>query len=236
MPFDFKETNINGIGSLKVFIWSGTSQDLIDSPIPARFVNSENQVFTARCTDGTFQFEVNSDATGVALMPHTTYHFGAYTLGSITLGMDSTAPTYLTGVSLFPSSSEEFEEIIAQDGTEWVRNNSSKTLTMQGSATYQLSQGAGGKAKINIWSERSTDNGLTHEVNQGSLRTSEVPNNSSNSQSKSAGIVGWEPGVCVRWAMYNSGPGAITLDSPTDTVNGDEPIEGFSFYWQLNEI
>jgi hypothetical protein len=68
MPFNFAENNVNGSGSLKVFTWSGTSQDLLDDPIPGRFLNSSNQSFVAYCVDGTFQFTVNDDATELSLI------------------------------------------------------------------------------------------------------------------------------------------------------------------------
>lgn len=161
-------------------------------------------------------------------------HFGAYTLDTIPVSTDPNSPTYLTGVALFPTSSPEFEIIDAATGL--IRNNSSRTFSMQGSATYQTTQGSGGAGNFQLWSERSDDDGLTFTENPYSLRTSEVPNNSSNSQTKSSGVDGWKPGESVRWAMYNSGAGSVTLDGPSDTVNNGNVIEGLTFYWQINEV
>lgn len=161
-------------------------------------------------------------------------HFGAYTIDSISVSTDPNAPTYLTGVALFPSSSSEFTIITDTGGVQWIRNDSDKTFSMQGTATYQIVQGAGGAGNLQLWSERSEDDGVTFIENPFSLRTSEVPNNSDNSQTKSSGVDQWAPGESIRWAMYNSGAGAVTLAAPSDTVNGGNVINGLTFYWQLN--
>ena len=161
-------------------------------------------------------------------------HFGAYTNDTITVSLDPNAPTYLTNIALFPSSSPEFTLITDGGGVQWVRNDSTKTFSMQGTATYQTVQGSGGSAILKLWSERSPDDGVTFVENTFSLRTSEVSNNSDNSQTKSSGVDSWPPGYSIRWAMYNEGPGALTLDGPTDTVNNGNIVEGLTLYWQLN--
>ncbi|AUR89537.1 hypothetical protein NVP1124O_36 [Vibrio phage 1.124.O._10N.286.49.B1] len=161
-------------------------------------------------------------------------HFGAYTNDTIAVSKDPDAPTYLTNIALIPSSSPEFTIITDGNGVQWVKNDSNKTFSMQGTVTYQTVQGAGGRAGLKLWSERSDDDGVTFSENLFSLRTSEVPNNSDNSQTKSSGVGAWNPGESIRWAMYNTGPGALALDGPTDTVNGGNVVDGLTFYWQLN--
>lgn len=169
---------------------------------------------------------------GIAIKP---LHFGAYTNDTIAVSTDKDNPTYLTGISLFPSSSSEFEIIEDGSGVQWVRNSSTKVFSMQGTATYQTVQGSGSSAQLNLWSERSGDNGATFTENLFSLRVSDVANSSDNSQTKSSGVDTWSPGESIRWAMYNSGTGALTLDGPTDTVNNGNVVDGLTFYWQLNE-
>lgn len=161
-------------------------------------------------------------------------HFGAYTNDTITVSTDPNNPTYLTGVALFPSSSPEFELIDPANG--WVKNNSGRSFSMQGTVTYQPEQGAGGSAQLRLWSERSGDDGSTFTENDFSLRKSGVSNNSDDSQTKSSAVDTWNDGESIRWAMYNAGPGEITLKSPTDTVNNGNVISGLAFYWQLNEV
>lgn len=162
-------------------------------------------------------------------------HFGAFTNTDILVGLDPNNPTYLTNIALFPSSSTEFQLITDGGGIQWVKNNSNKMFSMQGTVTYQTLQGAGGSAELHLWSERSDDDGATFVENPFSLRTSEVRNNSTNSQTKSSGVDQWKPGESIRWAMYNTGGGTITLSGPSDVVNGGNILEGLAFYWQLNE-
>lgn len=161
-------------------------------------------------------------------------HLGAYTIDTIPISTDPDNPTYLTGVSLFPTSSPDITLIDAATGL--IRNDSTRTFSMQGSATYQTAQGAGGAGELKLWSERSEDDGASFVENSFSLRTSEVPNNSTSSQTKSSGVDQWAPGESIRWAMYNSGGGSISLDGPTATVNNGNIVDGLSFYWQLNEV
>lgn len=161
-------------------------------------------------------------------------HFGAYTTATIAVSTDPNSPTVLSGVALFSTSSPDFTLLDAATGL--IRNDSDRTFSMRGTATYQTVQGAGGSGNLQLWSERSLDDGVTFTENPFSLRTSEVPNNSSNSQTKSSGVDLWAPGESIRWAMYNSGAGSVALDGPTDTVNGGNVVEGLTFYWQLNEV
>jgi hypothetical protein len=161
-------------------------------------------------------------------------HFGAYTTNTIAISTDPNNPTYLTGVALFPSATPGI--IVLDAATGLLRNDTGFTLTMQGSVTYQTAQGAGGRADLHLWSERSNDDGVTFVENTFSLRTSEVPNNADSSQTKSSAISDWENGQSARWAMYNVGPGSLTLAAPSDTVNNGNAITGLSFYWQLNEV
>lgn len=107
---------------------------------------------------------------------------------------------------------------------------------MEGTATYQLSKGGGGLATLELWSERSIDGGLTYTENNFSLRTSEVSNNSDNSQTKSSAVGDWNVGELNRWAMYNSGAGVLTIAAPSTVLNNGNLITGLSFYWQLNEV
>ena len=163
-------------------------------------------------------------------------HFGMYSVDTILVTKDSNNPAYVTGLLLFPSSSEGFSIITAVDGSLWVKNNTGRVFSMQGSVTYQLKKGAGQRGLLMLWSERSNDDGVTFTENPFSLRTSEVPNNTDDSQTKSAGVSQWGVGECMRFAMYNAEGGDITLDSPVTIVNGANQIEGLSIYLQLNEV
>lgn len=161
-------------------------------------------------------------------------HFAGILLTGLTVSSDPNAPSYLNGVILDPASSPEFEVIDPIGG--WIRNNSNKTLDMAGIVTYQVAKGAGGAGELRLWSERSSDDGVTFTENPFSLRTSEIGNNTNNSQSKSSGVRGWAPGESMRWAMYNAEAGTVTLNRPSAAVNGGNVVEGVPFFWELKEL
>ncbi|AZU97939.1 hypothetical protein [Vibrio phage LP.1] len=161
-------------------------------------------------------------------------HFAGILLTGLAVSSDPDAPSYLNGVILDPVSSPEFEVVDPIGG--WIKNNSSKTLDMAGIVTYQVAKGAGGAGELLLWSERSLDDGATFTENPFSLRTSEIGNNTDNSQSKSSGVRGWAPGESMRWAMYNAGAGAVTLNRPSATVNNGNVVEGVPFFWELKEL
>jgi hypothetical protein len=162
-------------------------------------------------------------------------HFGAFTVDVVPVSNDSANPTYLTGIVLAGSSSPEFTLVIAPDGSQLIKNTSAKTFPMEGSATYQIVQGAGGGAEFFLWSEKSIDDGVTFIENAFSLRTSDVPNNRAGSQTKTAAVGSWAPGESIRWAMYRTG-GEVTLSAPSTAVNGGNVVSGFTFFWQLNQV
>jgi hypothetical protein len=163
-------------------------------------------------------------------------HFGAFTVDTIPISDDPDDPTYLTGISLFASSSSEFSIIVAPDGSQLIRNDSTRTFSMQGTGTYQIVQGTGGGTEFFLWSESTLDDGVSFVENTFSLRTSDVPNNRRGSQTKSAAVGDWLPGQAIRWAMYKGAGGDVTLAAPETTVNSGNPVSGFTFFWQLNEV
>ncbi|APC46040.1 hypothetical protein HYP06_gp056 [Vibrio phage vB_VspP_pVa5] len=161
--------------------------------------------------------------------------FSAYTLDGVTVSKDPLNPTYLDGVTLFPSSSADFQLIYNNAGESWIKNVSSRTVEMVGDSMWQLAQGAGSTGEFVLWSERSSDDGETYFENDLSLRKKLIPNNSADSVSLPTAVGTWAPDECIRWAMYNKQSGDVILATPTDTVNGN-PISGIAVYWRLEEI
>lgn len=213
----------------------------------SRFINDADwngSVIEAELSDGHFVIQVSGGDSAI-IWPYITVeekeaidelpklHFGLLTFDTIAVGTDPDNPTYITGSAIIPTASPEFELIDTATGL--VRNNSDRALSMSGSITYQLAQGGGGAGELILWTEISDDDGVSFTENPFSLRTSEVDNNSTNSQTKGAGADRLMPGESIRWAMYNSAGGAITLDGPTATVNGGNIVEGLPFFWQLRE-
>lgn len=161
--------------------------------------------------------------------------FSAYTLSTVTVSEDVSNPTYLDGVTFFPSSSPDFAIIFNNAGESWIKNVSNRTFSMVGDSMWQLDQGSGNSGEFTLWSERSSDDGETFTENPWSLRKKVVPNNTADSISLPAAVSDWAPNDCIRWAMYNNQTGNIIIAPPTDTVNGN-PISGLAVYWRLDEV
>lgn len=163
-------------------------------------------------------------------------HFGALYPDVIPVSNDPDNPTRFEGailLTLVPTSSPEFELIIGVDGTQWLKNNSTKTVNMAGTVSYQLDNGVGGAANINLWSEITDDDGLTFVEADVSLRTSSISNTTASSQTKASAINSFAPGQAIRWAFYNSESSTLTLTPPSATVNGGNVVTGLSFFWEL---
>ena len=160
-------------------------------------------------------------------------HFAAFSSDTIAVSTDALNPSYVTGMTISPTASPEIS--VADAATGALVHNADRALSMQGSVTYQLDNGTGGAAQFILWSERSADGGLTWTPNANSLRTSEVPNTSESSQTKSAAIALWQPGEWNRFVFANIGAGTLTLDSPSAVVDSGT-VDGFSFFFSLIEV
>ncbi|CAL9955515.1 hypothetical protein VPHK225_0010 [Vibrio phage K225] len=169
----------------------------------------------------------------IQAIPEVAKHFAILSTSNIAIGADADAPTYMSGTSLAASSSNGFTLLDAATGL--VKNNTGKTLTMAGTVSFQTTQGAGGASELFLWSERSSDDGVSFAENALSLRTIDIENNTGDSQTKVSAVSDWLDGESVRFAMYRTG-GDVTLDSPSTAVNGGNTAEGVSFIWQLNEV
>lgn len=161
-------------------------------------------------------------------------HFSMYSVDAIPIGTDPNNPTYITGAVMIGSSSSQFTLLDAATGL--VRNDSGRTISMIGTASYQMDNGTGGTAQLNLWSERSDDDGLTFVENTRTLRDSEASNTSASSQTKAAGAELWKHGESIRFAMFNGAGGTLTFSPPTALVNGGNTVEGFSFLLMLSEV
>jgi len=177
-----------------------------------------------------------ADQEKLAALPK--LHFGAFCADTIPVSNDRNNPTRFGGaieLTKVATSSPEFEFYNAVDGAQWVKNNSTKTVNMAGSVSYQLDNGTGGAANIKLWTEISEDDGLTFTEAAVSLRTSTIANTSASSQTKASAIDSFAPGQSIRWAFFNSESSTLTLAPPSELVNGGNTVAGLSFFWELLE-
>ncbi|AUR82653.1 hypothetical protein NVP1026O_062 [Vibrio phage 1.026.O._10N.222.49.C7] len=160
---------------------------------------------------------------------------GAYTLSSLTVSENISSPSYLEGVALTPSTTPEFQLVTDSSGGTWIKNISSRGISMVGDSIWQIAQGAGNRGEFVLWSETSTDDGETYTTNQLSLRKKVILNQTADSVGFPAGVSTWAPGSCIRWAMYNKQSGNVEIAAPSEVING-ETVEGVSVYCYLTEI
>lgn len=160
-------------------------------------------------------------------------HFGSYSNDTIAISNDLSAPSSTTNMVLLPTSSPE---ILLSDAIGGVfKNNSTRTLTMEGVVITQMGAGTGGEAVVVLFSERSSD-GITWVVNDNSLREGRIPNATPDSRTYPAGISEWQPGHYARFRIANKSSSSANLARPTEIVNNADSVGGFSFYFQLNEV
>ena len=158
-------------------------------------------------------------------------HFGASSESTITIGIDPNNPSFLTNMTLEPTSIGF--ELDAPTGA--IRNVSGRELKVcTGTISFQPDKSGGGTTLIHMWSERSLD-GVVWTQNTRSLRSIEVSNSGETFKTSVSGVSNWQDGEYVRFRIYALLGGAIEFTSPTDTVLGGEVINGISALWELSE-
>ena len=148
------------------------------------------------------------------------------------------APTisYMQGMTLSDTSSKGFEIIEGLTGEFWLKNSTGRDFNlMSGIVSYQLDNGTGGTAQLNLFSDRTDDDGVTFAENENTLRTSEISNTSASSQTKDSEVKNFLNGEAIRFAAFNGAAGNLAFAAPTATVRGGTVIGGFSFFWRLTE-
>lgn len=160
------------------------------------------------------------------------YSFGLSSEATIAMSTDGANPTYANTTILIPPSTG-FTLIDATKGI--VRNDTGvDLLNPTGTVSWHANNGTGGVADMVIWSETSVDDFVTFAENDVSLRVTSLPNTSEASQTKYSSLTTWKNGESVRFAMYNKSGGALSLEAPSELVNGVVPLTGFSFLWTMS--
>jgi len=163
-------------------------------------------------------------------------HFAIFARVITSIGTSSLNLSYIQGMVLSDTSSKGFELIEDGDGEYWLKNNTGRDFDlMSGVVGYQLDNGTGGTAQLNLLSDRTDDDGLTFTENEDSVRTSEISNTSASSETKDSEIKGFLHGEAVRFAAFNGASGNLTFAPPVVNVRGGNVVNGFAFFWRLRE-
>jgi len=161
--------------------------------------------------------------------------FEVETSDTISISSVSASPSYIT--NLVVTSSLGGIELVTTGpwaGTGAMINNSSLTLDMLGLFDFHPDN-TGSASRLDMWTEKSVD-GIVVNENAGSARVIEIANNAESTGTKSSRITGWAPGEMLRFAMYDSGTGAISLVQSSVLANGANVVTGPSFFWALETV
>ena len=156
--------------------------------------------------------------------------FISYSDDTITLSADEDAPSFLTGLVL-----EGTGYSLADPLTGAVRNDSGKAQTVDGLISFHPNKTAGGTIIIDVFSETSTDGGLSYQLNAGSLRPVEVSNSGESFKSTVSFAIDWPPGALIRFRMLASTAGGMNIEPSSSTVLGGQTITGHSIVWNLSK-
>lgn len=161
--------------------------------------------------------------------------FEVETQDTIAISGNSASPSYITG--LVVTSVAGGLELVTTGpwaNTGALLNNTGNTLDMLGVFDFHPDN-TGSASRLDIWTEKSTD-GITVTENAGSARTIEIANNAESTSTKSSHVTSWADGDMLRFAMYDSGGGAISLVQSSVLANGANTINGPSFFWSLGTV
>lgn len=160
------------------------------------------------------------------------YCFTAFSLDTVgsTISTDKNNASILTNLQLTPASNGfQVEPTIGA-----IRNVTGLDIVEScGELALQLFKSGGGTTMLNTYSETSVDNGVTWTLNVGSLRRNEVSATTEGFFSLPSSTGAWPNNTgLVRFRLYTTGTGTLSIRAATDTINGNA-IQGRASYWKL---
>lgn len=121
-------------------------------------------------------------------------------------------------------------------GTNSIKNVSGRDIDIIGTMSIQISTTSTSGVVIYAYSETSTD-GVTWSMNAESLRKTKLDKDGTDYVTFPSMLISnkWVNGTWIRFRFYREGSGDATLNTVSDTVNGNS-ITGSSFLWALHEL
>lgn len=159
------------------------------------------------------------------------YHFGVLSNTANVLSLDADNPSFFLGFGLVPSS--EGFELNSVDGS--IKNISGRSFTAVGTISFQPTKAVGTAVTLQLWSERSLDNGVTWVINDNTLRSIDIANDSQTFKTALSVVLAWENNALIRFRLYILGSTAVTL-AAASTVSDGVTITGPSVVWELSEL
>lgn len=150
-------------------------------------------------------------------------------VASITVGSEA-SPNFLTDL-ISAGLLKGFEFIDARDS---IKNVSGRDLQMSGGLFLHTNLLAGSSGLLSIYSETSTDNGVSWNNNPNSKRDSEIAAAGEGSVSLPSFLFNWPDGAEVRFRTYTAA--SMNIERPPAGNPAGNPVEGYTILWSMKEV
>ncbi len=157
--------------------------------------------------------------------------FVIYTNVTQTINEDETNPSVFT--DMLEGHCNKIKLFDTKDGS--VINTSNENINyIEGTLNFQPNKSGGGTSRLHLVSERSTDGGNTWIGNYNSLRSIEVSNSGETFKTVISILTDFLPGEICRFRIFNDAGGNMVLESPIDTILGEE-YTGPAVLWTMQQ-
>ncbi len=217
-----------------------TNDTVSDVIVPGYFAESRfngedgwiGGIIEVQCSDGYAIIEISENNESSVKYSTTSMNAGfiAVSNDTISVSSDQASPSFLTGFDF--SGSGEFE--LFDQATGAVKNVSDRTIRVQGSISYNPDKIAGGVALLQVFSESSTDEGVSYTTNPDSLRPLEVSNAGESFKTTVSFLEEWSPGQIVRFRIFEDNGVALNITTSSTTAL-NQTVDGHSVIWVLGE-
>lgn len=171
------------------------------------------------------------DGAATWVASHGQLNFGLVANTPVVLSQVADSASIIAGLS-FEEPSPGFTLEAALGG---VRNSSGRTIhVVRGLISLHLVSANASSKQVFLYSERSSDNGVTWTVNPNSGREGTVAGQEERYDSKSSEGFDWLDGEIVRFRIYTDGA-SLSIAPVAFTVNA-EVIDGPSARWNMQEV
>ena len=144
---------------------------------------------------------------------------------------DNTSPGFLANI--IQSGLASFEIFDAATGA--VKYTGVDPVTVVGSVSVHITKSGIASSILSLYSETSTDEGVSYNLNNGSLRQDEVGFVGDGWKIFPSFLQTWNPNEIIRFRHQNDGGGDMDITTTSTTSQG-EVVTGHSIVWALASL
>ena len=150
-------------------------------------------------------------------------------VASIAVGTEA-SPNFLTGLTS-EGLLNGFQFIGARNS---IKNVSGRDLQMSGGLFFPVNLLTGSDGLITVYSETSTDDGVTWNNNPNSKRDAGIGKAGNSSISLPSFLFNWPDGAEVRFRTYSAE--SMNIEKPTTGNPEGEAVDGYTILWSMKEV